>query len=317
MNDRAANTLIVLVVDDSPESLGMLNATLNQAGLTVLVALNGRQALAIVEKVQPDVVLLDAVMPELDGFDTCLRLKERLPAVPIIFMTGLNDSKHVIKGFEAGGVDYMTKPVVPDEVLARIRVHSHNAQMAQSAHAALDYAGQFIFCVSKLGDLEWATPHALELLSELCLPTTLHGSDATPSHLGHDINQIWGTLQPDIAAWLASGNSDKPLRLTQLSEPLEACVAGSDEHFHVLLRINVPKQAGNEDDLRNVFNITKRESQVLYWLSFGKTNWEIAQILQMSPRTVNKHLEQIYKKLEVDNRTSAVSLAIRVLEKNG
>ncbi len=312
MNNSTANPLVVLVVDDSPESLGMLNATLTSAGLTVLVALDGFQALAIAQKIQPDVVLLDAVMPELDGFDTCQRLKERLPAVPIMFMTGLNDSKHVIKGFEAGGVDYITKPVVPDEVLARIRVHSHNAQMAKSAQAALDYAGQFIFCVSKRGELEWATPHALELLGELALnASSAHHPPAAP-----DINQTWAKLQPDIATWLASGNSDKPLRLSQLSEPLEACVAGSDEHFHVLLRINVPKQAGSEDDLRSVFNITKRESQVLYWLSFGKTNWEIAQILQMSPRTVNKHLEQIYKKLDVDNRTSAVSLSIRVLEKN-
>ena len=142
------------MVDDSPESLGMLNATLNKAGLTVLVALSGAQALSIVEKVQPDVVLLDAIMPEMDGFDTCQKLKEKLPSTPIIFMTGLNDSEHVIHGFEVGGVDYITKPVVPDEVLARIKVHSHNAKLAKSAQFALDYAGQYIFCVSKQGRLE-------------------------------------------------------------------------------------------------------------------------------------------------------------------
>ena len=78
------SNIIVLVVDDSPESLGMLNATLNKAGLTVLVALSGAQALSIVEKVQPDVVLLDAIMPEMDGFDTCQKLKEKLPSTPIL-----------------------------------------------------------------------------------------------------------------------------------------------------------------------------------------------------------------------------------------
>jgi Response regulator containing a CheY-like receiver domain and an HD-GYP domain len=77
------SNIIVLVVDDSPESLGMLNATLNKAGLTVLVALSGAQALSIVEKVQPDVVLLDAIMPEMDGFDTCQKLKEKLPSTPL------------------------------------------------------------------------------------------------------------------------------------------------------------------------------------------------------------------------------------------
>lgn len=75
MNGFSAKNIIVLVVDDSPESLGMLNATLNEAGLTVLVALDGHQALSIVEKIQPDVILLDAVMPVLDGFDTCLKLR--------------------------------------------------------------------------------------------------------------------------------------------------------------------------------------------------------------------------------------------------
>lgn len=64
-------------------------------------------------------------------------------------MTGLNDSEHVIHGFEVGGVDYITKPVVPDEVLARIKAHSHNAKLQKSAQSALDYAGQYIFCVSK------------------------------------------------------------------------------------------------------------------------------------------------------------------------
>ena len=158
------SNIIVLVVDDSPESLGMLNATLNKAGLTVLVALSGAQALSIVEKVQPDVVLLDAIMPEMDGFDTCQKLKEKLPSTPIIFMTGLNDSEHVIHGFEVGGVDYITKPVVPDEVLARIKVHSHNAKLAKSAQFALDYAGQYIFCVSKQGRLEWATPYLITIM---------------------------------------------------------------------------------------------------------------------------------------------------------
>ncbi|WP_456294749.1 DNA-binding response regulator [Vibrio sp. AK197] len=305
MSEYKQNNIIVLVVDDSPESLGMLNATLNQAGLTVLVALSGHQALSIVDKVQPDVILLDAIMPELDGFDTCLRLKEKLPAIPIIFMTGLNDSKHVIKGFEAGGVDYITKPVVPDEVLARIRVHSHNAQIAKSAQAALDYAGQFIFCVSEQGELEWATPHAQQLIAKL--------SEQPESQ--HALHHTWAILQPDIASWLNSPSRSQHLTLKQLGAPLEVTLACDESQSHVLLRVNLPKQAGTEEDLRQVFNITKRESEVLYWLSFGKTNWEIAQILQMSPRTVNKHLEQIYKKLEVDNRTSAVSMSIRVLEK--
>lgn len=292
------NNIIVLVVDDSPESLGMLNATLNQAGLTVLVALSGQQALSIVERVQPDVILLDAVMPEMDGFATCVKLKERLPATPIIFMTGLNDSKHVILGFESGGTDYITKPVVPDEVLARIRVHSQSARLAKSAQAALDYAGQYIFCVSNNGNLEWATPHAQELLNSL----------------GEDVLVTWQTIQQEIALWLMQAPEDKPLVLNQFRPSLEAHYAGNYNSLHSLVRISTPKKNGSELDLQTALGLTKRESQVLYWLSFGKTNWEIAQILEMSPRTVNKHLEQVYKKLDVDNRTAAASVSIRILE---
>lgn len=292
------NNIIVLVVDDSPESLGMLNATLNQAGLTVLVALNGMQALSIVERIQPDIILLDAVMPEMNGFDTCQKLKERLPATPIIFMTGLDDSKHVILGFESGGVDYITKPVVPDEVLARIRVHSYNARLTQSAQVALDYAGQYIFCVNQSGELEWATPQAQQLINEL----------------HDDIHVTWACIQPHIAAWLAKDERPDQLTLPHFNPPLTATYAGDYNNLHRLIRIAVPKQNGNEQDLQNVLQLTKRESEVAYWLSFGKTNWEIAQILAMSPRTVNKHLEQVYKKLDVDNRTAAASVCIRVLE---
>ncbi|RQW63507.1 response regulator transcription factor [Vibrio viridaestus] len=301
MNNFSDNNIIVLVVDDSPESLGMLNATLNKAGLTVLVALSGLQAISIVSKVQPDVILLDAIMPEMDGFDTCLKLKELLPSTPIIFMTGLNDSKHVIRGFEAGGVDYITKPVVPDEVLARIKVHSYNARLAKSAQIALDYAGQYILCVSTVtGNLEWYTPHAQQLLAEI--------SNSA------DIAAVWQGIQSEIAIWLLSNDKKTPLLLDQFTQPIEAIYAGDYNTLHALVRISPPKVVGTEEDLRQTFNITKRESQVLYWLSFGKTNWEISQILEMSPRTVNKHLEQVYKKLEVDNRTSAVSMSIRVLE---
>ncbi|CAM2881537.1 DNA-binding response regulator [Vibrio mytili] len=299
MSIITTNNIIVLVVDDSPESLGMLNATLNQAGLTVLVATSGFQALTIIEKVQPDVILLDAIMPEMDGFDTCVKLKESLPSTPIIFMTGLNDSKHVIQGFESGGTDYITKPVVPDEVLARIKVHSQSARLAKSAQAALDYAGQYIFCVSNNGNLEWATPHAQELLCDL----------------GDDLSETWQKIQQDIAIWLMQSPADSSLPLTQFTPSLEASYAGDYNGIHSLVRISTPKQNGSEKDLQTHLGLTKRESQVLYWLSFAKTNWEIAQILEMSPRTVHKHLEQVYKKLDVDNRTAAASISIRILER--
>jgi DNA-binding response OmpR family regulator len=140
---RKGDRDIVLVVDDSPETLRLLTDALEEAGMTVLVARAGEHALSIVEKVVPDVVLMDALMPGTDGFATCRKLKQNraLAHVPIIFMTGLSDTEDIIKGLEAGGVDYITKPIVPGEMLARIRVHLGNARMAHSARTALDAFG--------------------------------------------------------------------------------------------------------------------------------------------------------------------------------
>ncbi|MGB1062480.1 MAG: response regulator, partial [Ketobacter sp.] len=126
---------VVLVVDDSAETLGMLSQVLDEEGLTVLIALDGEQAINIAGKMTPDIVLLDAIMPNIDGFETCRRMKQdaNLKNTPIIFMTGLSDTEHIVMGLEAGGVDYIAKPINPQELVARMRVHLSNARMTQSA----------------------------------------------------------------------------------------------------------------------------------------------------------------------------------------
>jgi DNA-binding NarL/FixJ family response regulator len=287
---------VVLVVDDSPESLGMLNVALNTQGYTALVALNGLQALSIVEKVEPDVILLDAVMPEMDGFETCKKLKAILPHTPIIFMTGLTDVEDVVKGFNAGGVDYVTKPISPDEVIARIKTHVNTAKLALSAHDALDHAGKNVFCVSNQGRLAWATPQVHEIIEEL--------AGANPTS--------WSILADEIKDWLDT-DTNVDLMISTFNTPFNILYERKQDDLH-LLRIVQTSSQKTPEDLKVKLPITKRESEVLYWVSYGKTSWETSQILEMSPRTVNKHLEQIFKKLGVDNRTSAAAIALRILE---
>ncbi|MER2491623.1 response regulator [Catenovulum sediminis] len=294
MNSTINN--VVLVVDDSPESLGMLNVALNTAGYTALVALNGVQALAIAEKVEPDIVLMDAIMPELDGFETCKQFKHLFPAVPVIFMTGLTDSEDVVKGFEAGGVDYVTKPISTDEVLARIKAHLNTAKLALSAQSALDHAGKNVFCVDNKGKLAWATPQVYELIEKV------FPAENTP----------WQQIEPQIESWLATENRAN-LELSADESALQVIYERKQDELH-LLRLAKAKTQRTPKHLQDALPITKREAEVLYWLSHAKTNWEISQILEMSPRTVNKHLEQIFKKLAVDNRTAAAAISIRVLE---
>src|ERR1700729_3381901 len=159
---------VALIVDDSPETLRLLTDALDGAGMTVMVAMDGAAAMRIVDQITPDIILLDAVMPGMDGFETCQRLKRDagLSNVPVIFMTGLAETEHIVRGLEAGGVDYVTKPIVIEEMLARIRVHLANARLTQSARAALDVSGRFLLAVNGQGKIMWATPQAQKLLSD-------------------------------------------------------------------------------------------------------------------------------------------------------
>lgn len=124
------NSGTILIVDDTPESLAFMNEALAGAGYTVLVAMDGEQALNIARLMTPDLILMDGVMPRMDGFETCRALKASPDSedVPVIFLTGLSDSSDVLKGLEAGGVDYLTKPVNLDEMLARVQVHLSTAK---------------------------------------------------------------------------------------------------------------------------------------------------------------------------------------------
>ena len=298
MNSSSSN--VVLVVDDSPETLGMLNQALELANMKTLVALEGSQAINIAKMMTPDVILLDAIMPNMDGFETCEKIKQdiSLKDIPVIFMTGLTDTESIVKGFEVGGVDYLTKPINPQELIARMNVHLLNARKTVSAQEALDTAGQNIYAINSMGEKQWATPEVENIL--------IHLNDT------HCIE----ALQKELKNWLShSPKEGNKCHFKHEEINITAIYIGiscNDEHLVKL--INDDGVSANEL-LKNRFNITNRESDVFLWLAKGKTNREIAQILEMSPRTVNKHLEQLFKKLQVDNRTSAAGLAIQCLQK--
>ncbi|MFV3318975.1 response regulator [Pseudomonas sp. NY15374] len=214
---------VVLIVDDTPDNLALLSDALNDAGHMVLVALDGLSALNRIERRRPDLILLDAMMPGLDGFETCRRIKAQ-PAssdIPVLFMTALTESAHVVQGFEVGGSDYVTKPIRIDEVLARVAAHLRTSRSLLSARAASQ-------------------------------PAPLSLDDAPASRL-----------------------------------------------------------------LSARFQLTGREVEVLRWVACGKTNRDIGTILDLSPRTVNKHLEHVYIKLGVETRTAATAVVLAALSRDG
>ena len=118
-------TPVILIVDDLPENVSTLFHFLDTHHFEVLVARDGKSALEIVEYQSPHLILLDVMMPGMDGFETCKRLKEnqKTQDIPVIFMTALSDTSHKIRGFELGAIDYVTKPFQQEEVLARINIH--------------------------------------------------------------------------------------------------------------------------------------------------------------------------------------------------
>jgi DNA-binding NarL/FixJ family response regulator len=266
--------------------------------MTVMVALDGAAAMRIVDQITPDIILLDAMMPGIDGFETCRRLKREagLSNVPVIFMTGLADTEHIVRGLEAGGVDYVTKPIAIEEMLARIRVHLANARLTQSARAALDVSGRFLLAVNRQGRIMWATPQAHKLLSD---------------HLGADGDDL--VLPEPLRQWL-----DVAQRSTSKTQPTAALSSNAQLRLHYMgnagpneFLLRLAKDTGTDlpAEFSSEFGLTTREREVLSWLSKGKTNRDIAQILGLSPRTVDKHLEQIYAKLGVENRTAAAAIA--------
>ncbi len=115
----------VLIVDDTPRNIQVLGTILKDQGYQINVAQNGLQALDVVTKVTPDIILLDVMMPELDGFETCKRLKENpdTAEIPVVFLTAKVETEDVVHGFELGAVDYVTKPFNPTELLVRVDTH--------------------------------------------------------------------------------------------------------------------------------------------------------------------------------------------------
>jgi DNA-binding NarL/FixJ family response regulator len=293
---------VALIVDDSPETLRLLTDALDGAGMTVMVALDGAAAMRIVDQITPDIVLLDAVMPGLDGFETCKRLKRDagLDHVPIIFMTGLAETEHIVRGLEAGGVDYVTKPIAVEEMLARIRVHLANARLTQSARAALDVSGRYLLAVNGVGKIMWATPQAQKLLSDALSPDS-DDDVVLPDPIPQWLDQARKGKVGSKAAIMTALPGDERLRLQYMGR------LGTNEF---LLRLAKDSSTETPAEFSSELGLTTREGEVLSWLSKGKTNRDIAQILGLSPRTVDKHLEQIYSKLGVENRTAAAAIAV-------
>src|SRR5512137_142008 len=147
----------ILIVEDAPANIQALSSTLKDKGYQISVATNGRQALEVVARLRPDLILLDVMMPEMDGFETCRRLKESdaTKQIPVIFLTARAETADIVKGFELGAVDYVAKPFNAHELLARVNTHltvddlrrslaSKNAELARAHELVRRAFGRYV-----------------------------------------------------------------------------------------------------------------------------------------------------------------------------
>jgi DNA-binding NarL/FixJ family response regulator len=305
--DEEPDTETVLVVDDSLDTLRMLTDVLDAAGYTVLVATSATRALVLVRETAPALILMDAMMPEIDGFEMTRRLKSDMATrdIPVIFMTGLTDAADMIRGFEAGGVDYVTKPVVVPTLLARVRAHLATARQAEARADLLDASGRYVLAVDAAGAIVWASQKASALLSGR------HGSNEQGNPvLAHGFMDWLAALPERVQAGKPAPARVDPalaVRFEYLGR------SRSGEYLLRVMQTENPDGTTGSDILRARFALTPREAEVLLWIGRGKSNKDIADILGMSPRTVNKHLETVFAKMGVENRSAAAALAVAAL----
>ncbi|CAN5178873.1 response regulator [soil metagenome] len=294
----------VLVIDDTPDSLRFLTAALENANITVLIATSGLAALELLSHVVPDLILMDAVMPGIDGFETTVRIKSNpsLAHIPVIFMTGLTESEHVVEAFEVGGVDYVRKPISVDELLARVRVHITNGRVVQASLAGLDATGRLMMATDTEGRFLWCTPLAEQAIQRI-LPGWTKDLGTLPPPLRNTVDRLLSMRDLPGAA----------MKLEQPQVTLELVVIAQYRENEVLIRLNEVNPDADAAKLRLTLDLTQREAEVLLWVSYGKPNRVISDILSISPRTVNKHLERIFEKMGIETRSAAAAIAIRLI----
>jgi CheY-like chemotaxis protein/DNA-binding CsgD family transcriptional regulator len=306
----------VLVVDDVPANADVVLNHLTAGGFRVLYAGSGPRALKQLEYSVPDLILLDIKMPGLDGIDTCRLIKQRPEwrNIPVIFITGADELSQKLAAFEAGGVDFVTKPILPEEVEARVRTHLRlrelqtelelkNQALTEEIELRLDAEKQLeakldqaFVIASYEGGVHFSTRQAGILLQAFF-----------PSMSMKSLPEV-------VLGWLTSDDRQRPLIVhgAQKGDLQIDHLASSDFRNLALLRLEQRNSCWGPNALQTL-GLTPREAEVLYWITEGKTNPEIATILDTTLHTVKKHNNKLFAKLGVETRMAAARLAMTVL----
>lgn len=203
----------ILIVDDNSNNVKIIAITLRAFNYKLVIATNGQSAIDMVEKTRPDLVLMDVMMPGMDGYETCERIKAKKgnENIPIIFLTALSEKANIIRGFEAGGVDYITKPFNKEELISRVKTHlelkftrdelQKNSNYLQSLNAVKDRMFSVIGhdLRSPLGSVKMT----LEYLSETIEETSTEELKSTIDLLQKTTDEVFSLLE-NLLGWAKS-----------------------------------------------------------------------------------------------------------------
>lgn len=302
----------ILIVDDVPDNLSVLFEFLSARGFEVLAADSGELAIEQLPHSRPDLILLDVMMPGIDGFETCRRIKAEAAwaDVPLFFLTALDDTVDKVRGFALGAVDYITKPIDPDEMLARIEAHlelralrvalevrneelDREVQRRVAAERMLGRTlAEAVLVLDAAGEVVFRTEAAGNLLAR-------HGGLPEVA-----VRRGWANGKEAMAWTTAAGGRGGVVRVECRPDPSGGA--------NVLVGLTEVKRGGGPEDLL-VLGITPREAEVLFWIARGKTSPEIAVILAAATATVKRHVANLLPKLGVETRLAAALRAMEIL----
>jgi len=301
----------ILIVDDVPDNLAVLFDLLTQRGLRVFAADSGQQALTELQSIAPDLILLDVMMPGLNGFATCERIKADpdFADIPLLFLTALGDTVDKMKGFELGAVDYITKPIQSEEVLARVKAHLD----LRSLQIELELRNE-----------ELDREMQLRLGAEQALMRALD----TPVLLLENTGAVY--FCTDTADTLLTRHGGLPSAAQRCAwfGAEESEVTGSNGRLYVKRRpdpggsgralfLIVEKPLSGRPQQLTALGLTAREAEILFWIAQGKTSPEIAVIVSAATATVKRHVHHILYKLNVETRFAAALKAREILRGGG
>jgi two-component system, sensor histidine kinase and response regulator len=238
-------TPTVLIVDDNSNNIKVVGLTLRRLNYKILIATNGKDAIEMVEKIRPDLVLLDVMMPGMDGYQTCEVIKsdKKNENIPVLFLTALHEKENIVKGFEAGGVDYITKPFNPEELISRVKTHLELKHTRDKLETAMEN-------LSQLNSLK----------------------DKMFSVIGHDLRSPLGSVKMTLEFLSQSASGSCP---PEIRESLDLMIKTTEEIFDLLENLLGwgKSQTGNlfiEPERLNLNELI----QSVYFLSKGNLNFK-------------------------------------------